>query len=491
MMEVRPELLTELSEKFSKKLLDTGISAPDFFHPADIARVEKKSWLKRFLEHNDCNVDEALNMLWQTCIWRKTFGANELTEDVVKREYLEDGLCFIHGHDRDGKTMFVIRCKLYTKKGKDYEELQKVVVYWFERLERHTNGDQISLFFDMADTGISNLDMNFIEYMTGLCKNYYPNFLNYIIIFEMPWILEAAFKVIKSWLPPKAIPKIKFVQKNSIQEYVNQSDILISWGGSNDYTFQFVPEAQTNAEATMNGRLDNKKVHFAEGSPLLEQSPISFGEQGDEEELLLSVEPKTIAFTKTGNETAGTITLKNITTDKPLFYKVKTTSPEKFRVRSSSGVILAQTKRVISVVLQPGYNLRNLLHNDRFLVMCLPLKDANTSAQEIAALWKSEIKPEEHKLRCCDGDADSNDKLKPHSILSGMSESRTMDALFHNVAQLKESNARLRSDVTFLKYSQLFSIIVTIVMAMLVVYVLRIDSNNGPMEQDDCHIPHI
>ncbi|XP_076286455.1 motile sperm domain-containing protein 2 [Lasioglossum baleicum] len=489
MMEVRAELITELSERFFKKLKEQGPPDPAF-HPADIARVEKKSWLKRFLEHNDYNVDEALNMLWETCIWRKKFGANEITEDVVRKEYLEDGLCFIHGKDRDDKTIFVIKCKLYTKKGKDYEELKKVVVYWFERLERFTNGDQISLFFDMADTGISNLDMSFIEYLTGLCKNYYPNFLNYIIIFEMPWILEAAFKVIKSWLPPKAIPKIKFVQKSNIHEYVSQSDILVPWGGTNEYTFKFTPEVHNNIDTTMNGKLDNKKVHFAEGSPLAEQSPSNFGEQGNEEEML-SVEPKTIAFYKTGNETAGTITLRNATSDKPLFYKVKITSPEKFRVRSSSGVILPLTKRVVSVVLQPGYNLRSLVHNDRFLVVCIPLKDANTSAQEIAAIWKSEIKPEEHRLGCCDGDADINDKQKPHSILSsGMSENRTMDTLFHNVAQLKESNAKLRNDVSFMKYSLLFSIIVTIVMAMVVVYILRIDIKNGTVDDEDC-IPHI
>jgi len=40
------------------------------------------------------------------------------------------------------------------------------------------------------------------------------------------------------------------------------------------------------------------------------------------------------------------------------------------------------------VVLQPGYNVRGLLYNDRFLVMCLPLKNTNATAQELSALWK-------------------------------------------------------------------------------------------------------
>lgn len=42
----------------------------------------------------------------------------------------------------------------------------------------------------MADTGMSNMDMDFIKYLIGLFKMYYPDFLNYILVFEMPWILN-------------------------------------------------------------------------------------------------------------------------------------------------------------------------------------------------------------------------------------------------------------------------------------------------------------
>lgn len=124
---------------------------------------------------------------------------------------------------------------------------------------REGNGNQISIFFDMADTGLSNLDMDFTKYLIGLFKSHYPNFLNYIIIFEMPWVLNAAFKIIKSWLPAKAIPKIKFVNKSTLKEFVDPNDALKCWGGNNDYTFAFVSEVQTN-EDILNGKLDNKKV---------------------------------------------------------------------------------------------------------------------------------------------------------------------------------------------------------------------------------------
>lgn len=105
-------------------------------------------------------------MMWTTCEWRKKVGANgneihiiffniliiiylmnwlkydfillqDINEDNVNREYLEDGVCFAYGKDKDGKNMFVIKSKLHTKGARDFGELQRCIIYWFERLQRY------------------------------------------------------------------------------------------------------------------------------------------------------------------------------------------------------------------------------------------------------------------------------------------------------------------------------------------------------------------
>lgn len=43
------------------------------------------------------------------------------------------------------------------------------------------------------DTGLSNMDMEFIKYLISLNKYYYPAFINYILIFEMPWVLNGEY----------------------------------------------------------------------------------------------------------------------------------------------------------------------------------------------------------------------------------------------------------------------------------------------------------
>ncbi|XP_011631817.1 motile sperm domain-containing protein 2-like isoform X1 [Pogonomyrmex barbatus] len=489
-METHAKAIAELRERFFRKLDDEGPPDSRGFHSADIARIKNSDdWLKRFLEHHEYNEQEAFNMLWETCTWRRKFGTNDITEDNVRRDYLEDGSIFGYSKDKDGKKLFIIKSKLHVKGVKDFPELQRCIVYWFERLEREGNGNQISIFFDMAEAGLSNTDMELTKYLIGLFKSYYPNFLNYIIIFEMPWVLNAAFKIIKSWLPAKAVPKIKFVNKTTLKDYVNPNDAMKCWGGNSDYTFKFVSEIQTNGDSALNGKLDNKKVHFIENSPLTEQSPTSFGDQINEEQLL-SIEPtETITFNKDGNDITGIITLKNITTDKNLSYKIKTTSPEKFRVRPSSGILQPSEQRNVTVLLQPGYNVRGLLQNDRFLVMCLPLKDTNATSQELAVLWKSEKATEMHKLRCHDGTIENNEIQKSHSVLtSAAGNDRNIDAFFSKINHLEKHYSDLRSEMIIIKYILLFSIILTIAMAILVVYILQADIKDL-VDQQTCQIP--
>lgn len=55
---------------------------------------------------------------------------------------------------------------------------------------RQEKGKQITIFFDLEGCGLGNMDMDFTKYIIALFKQYYPYFLNYIIIYEMSWILN-------------------------------------------------------------------------------------------------------------------------------------------------------------------------------------------------------------------------------------------------------------------------------------------------------------
>lgn len=139
---------------------------------------------------------------------------------------------------------------------------------------------------------------------------------------------------------------------------------------------------------------------------------------------MLQINPQdAILFTKAGNELVGMVEITNII-QAPVTYKVcvpfisdnpspfnemtkisqiKTTSPEKFRVRPSTGILAPGANSIINVVLQQGHQMP-VLTKDKFLVMCMELSDASTTSNDIAELWKNTSSNsslvEQHRLKC-------------------------------------------------------------------------------------------
>lgn len=157
-------------------------------------------------------------------------------------EYINLGSFFPRGYDVDGKLMLVFIGKAYVKGQFDVGDLKMCVLYWCERLFRENDFDQISVVFDMQKCGLSNMDMDFSRFIIDIFKNYYPNSLNYILIYEMPWILNAAFKIIKQLLPQKSASRMKFIYPKNIREFMPEQHMLTIWGGPDDYVFKFVEE---------------------------------------------------------------------------------------------------------------------------------------------------------------------------------------------------------------------------------------------------------
>ncbi|XP_037933701.1 motile sperm domain-containing protein 2-like isoform X2 [Teleopsis dalmanni] len=424
--------IDELRNLFLKKLENDPPAVP--FHPVDLDRVKNADlWCTRFLEMYDLDMPTAFDKLWTTCIWRQSYGANDLSEKNLRAEYLNDGVIFSRNKDIDGKPLLIFKTKLHVKGSKDMEEVNRVVVYWIERIHRETNMEKITAVFDMAGTGLGNMDLDFVKRIIDTFKQYYPNTLNYILIFEMAWVLNAAFKLIKGLLPAKALEILKMVSKKDINTYIDKNNCLTSWGGTDDYEFSFVPEKIANkpivpttlltppptpiptAGREANGNVpaygiqlnQDKKVHFANSSPTRVPQMLDFRDQHTPQEHdLLRVSPTdTLAFSTTnGNESVLDLTsLTNV----PITYKIQTTSPEKFRVRPRCGVLNQGESVTVNILLKPDQTLADgglKKEKDKFLVMVHPVPSNIDQSEPMTTFWK-QVPPnspniEEHRLTC-------------------------------------------------------------------------------------------
>lgn len=370
------------------------IDAGGPFDPQDVRRIRTDDkYIRRFLMHHDNDQKLSLEMVMDTLKWRHENQCNAVTKESIPQEFFDKGALFIHNRDKDGCKMLIFSVRLHQKGTLDMDQLKRFLIYWLERLEREEKGEWITVFFDMCDTGMKNMDMEFIQYMINLFKSYYPWVLNYIIVFEMPWLLNAMWKIIKTWLPPKSIQKIKFVDKKSVGEYVAPDQCLTGWGGNDSYQYHFEPEVTSSPGGTVpNGDItDNRKVHFAEGSapssPLRGKTttrrttPSTGG-------VYVDIDPsEELVFSSCRIGVTASIVLTNPTAN-PLAIKIKTTSPEKYRVKPSVGVLEGEGQLEVGVTV--GEQLApSALVRDKFLVMAAPAPSLDLSSQEVSQLFKT------------------------------------------------------------------------------------------------------
>lgn len=442
------------------------------YDPQDVKRIKTDDkYIRRFLMHHDNDQKLALEMVIDTLKWRFENHCNDITKESVPADFFEKGAMFAHNRDKDGCKMLVFAVRHHQKGVLDMDLLKKFFIYWLERLEREEKGEWITVFFDMCETGMKNMDMEFIQYMINLLKNYYPWVLNYIIVFEMPWLLSAMWKIIKTWLPPKSIEKIKFVDKKSIKDFVDSDQCLAIWGGSDEYEYQFEPELTPVDEVISNGDVDYRKVHFAEGSAMPPASPVkgkpllrrTTATNGG---AMIEIEPtEGLMFSNCRIGATANIVLTNPASTHVAF-KIKTTSPEKYRVRPSVGVLEAGTQLEIGVTVSEQLTPAALVR-DKFLVMGTSASSSELSSHEVSQLFKTISKDEifETRLRVGVSAADASQTSTP----SASPASPVSPELLSKIDQLLHRQSAVEEQLRTAKKLVFFTLIVMIVILIFVV----------------------
>ncbi|KAL9971786.1 hypothetical protein ACROYT_G017993 [Oculina patagonica] len=469
--ELERHRINELRQRFFQ---ENGSNLHEYYEE-DVKRVrDDDRWLSCFLKSRKQEVNDALTALVECVRWRKTFGVNELTERSIDRRLFEAGFLFPYNRDKDGNTLVIFTGKLYKKDPQQQPELKRYLVFLLEKHARMFPGRKVTMIFDMQETGLAHTDLEFVRFIISCFRDYFPWTLAWLLVVDLPWILSAAWKIVKSWLSPEAVNKIRFLNKTELTELIDEDKLLIRLGGTDSYEYSYPPtkealsslgvstpdnvEDEHIANGSVNQSVDfdddsceesssqqpqsfedreeapsssTKKVTFEDvptvashgqdsppplTNPKQKESSTKTTFRGVQSRLsqtrappdgftssaswLMITPSEELVFTGTTStgEILQSLSLTNNTLSTVAF-KVKTTSPESYRVRPSSGVIPATSSAEVSVFLQPGHAASVI--RDKFLVMSTELQDEK-SPSELATLWKTVPKTNivEHRLRC-------------------------------------------------------------------------------------------
>ncbi|KAI1899331.1 hypothetical protein AGOR_G00060690 [Albula goreensis] len=524
--------VTESEQDIEKKIEETRQrfkdeyvqDSSDKYDSRDVERLQKDdAWAEGYLTWRQYVVEDTLKMIDESFQWRREYRVHDLTESSIPKWMFESGAVYLHGYDKEGNKLFWFKVKLHIKDAKTIQDKKKYVAFWLESYAKREPGMPLSVVFDMSESGLGNIDMDFVKYIINCFKVYYPKFLSKMIMYEMPWIMNAAWKIVKTWLGPEAISKLKFVSKSEVQNYIGPEYLPPHMGGTDPFKYSYPPlpdddfqtpisengpiasedeneskdgemESKETLESSFSSEpqaLRPKKVNFVEDSLRLEDGDrveAASRTKGARKPLttfkgsLLHISPaEELCFGSKETEKKCLIILNNVTKNQVAF-KVRTTAPEKYRVKPSNTSCEPGASVDIVVSLHGGFQSSL---QDRFLVMAAEMENnSGSSSPELAQFWKEVPKSKvmEHRLRCHVLESSPVfSSLTDSPLASGTSSQPDLHTMLMRVVA---SNSKLEQQLNQCLWIQkVLTVLVSFLMAFSFCTLYLVYIGSGPYDQ--------
>lgn len=260
-------------------------SSPESLREAFWSMVKKDhpdALLLRFLRARKWDKQRALAMMISTMHWRKeqmhvdddimmhgeggavkdTQSSNASTkkegEDFLVQMRL--GKSFIHGIDKEGRPISIVRVRLHRGGEQTEKSLERFTVYTIEtcRLMLQppvetavglTNVEKVrnrltlrqTIVFDMTSFTMANMDYTPVKFMIKVFEANYPESLGCVLVHKSPWIFQGIWKIIKGWLDPVVASKVHFTNNvDDLQEFIPRSQIISELGGDEKWEYKYI-----------------------------------------------------------------------------------------------------------------------------------------------------------------------------------------------------------------------------------------------------------
>ncbi|KPI40410.1 CRAL-TRIO domain-containing protein C3H8.02 [Cyphellophora attinorum] len=241
--------------------------------------------LLRFLRARKWDVNKALVMLISTMSWRGNemhvdddvilhgeLGAlndSRSSDAAVKREghdFLEQmrlGKSFLHGADKEGRPLCIVRARLHHGGDQTEKSLERYTVFVIEtaRLLLRPPVETATILFDMTHFTMANMDYTPVKFMIKIFEANYPESLGNVLVHKAPWLFQGIWKIIKGWLDPVVAAKVHFTSSvEDLEQFIDRSKILKELGGDENWEYVFV-EPQDGEDKLMQDESAKKPLN--------------------------------------------------------------------------------------------------------------------------------------------------------------------------------------------------------------------------------------
>ncbi|KAJ6121220.1 hypothetical protein N7523_005500 [Penicillium sp. IBT 18751x] len=229
--------------------------------------------LLRFLRARKWDVPRAFAMMMDAIVWRvkhmhvddeimakgelhalKQERSSNTAEKKAGKDFLAQmrmGKSYVHGTDKMGRPIVVIRVRLHKPGAQSEEALEKYIVHVIEsvRLTLSPPVETAAVLFDMTGFSLSNMEYPPVKFILKCFEANYPESLGIMLIHNAPWVFSGVWRLIRGWMDPDIAAKVQFTNSTAdLEKFIARDQLLEEMGGAEKWKYEYIePEENENA----------------------------------------------------------------------------------------------------------------------------------------------------------------------------------------------------------------------------------------------------
>ncbi|OOF95554.1 hypothetical protein ASPCADRAFT_147953 [Aspergillus carbonarius ITEM 5010] len=221
--------------------------------------------LLRFLRARKWDVGKGFGMMLRAMVWRKNQHVDDKvianpeldalitsqnTVDTAAAKECKDfldqmrmGKCYMHGTDRQGRPVLVVRVKFHQPSKQSEAVINRFILHTIEtaRLLLAPPTETVTIIFDMTGFGLSNMEYAPVKFIIECFQENYPESLGNMLIHNSPWVFSGIWKIIKGWMDPVIVSKVNFTSKVSdLEKFIAPEQIPKELKGKEDWAYKYI-----------------------------------------------------------------------------------------------------------------------------------------------------------------------------------------------------------------------------------------------------------
>lgn len=220
---------------------------PEDFYLEDVKHIENMDFLlQRYVIMQRKDVEASVKMVTSMLKWRKEKRLYELNIKQFPQELTIAGGAFIYEPDKYGNRTLYLRASLCKNCVELKSSLRDFLTYLMFNLDDPKDGATYAVVMDLTNTTLTNYDIELLTHVVALLKDYFPVNMDYFLAINFPWILSAAWSLIKRLIPTEKRDAVQFINSDKIFDFVPKENCPDFLGGKCTKPYSFVDDDQPN-----------------------------------------------------------------------------------------------------------------------------------------------------------------------------------------------------------------------------------------------------